>query len=147
MVYDLISERHAPPYRISSPSDAYTVLKRYSNARTERFLVVLLNGAHDVISTRIITVGLLNKTIVHCREVFRPAIVENAAALLLSHNHPSSRLDPSSQDLDITKRLQDAGELLGIPVLDHLIIGRSGFYSMVENGLMTPPGSGTSSYP
>lgn len=147
MVYDLISERHAPPYRINSPSDAYTVLRRYSNARTERFLVVLLNGAHDVISTRIITVGLLNKTIVHCREVFRPAIVENAAALLLSHNHPSNRLDPSSQDLDITKRLQDAGELLGIPVLDHLIIGRSGFYSMVEHGLMTPPGSGTSPYP
>lgn len=147
MLYDLISERHAPPYRIGGPGDAYTVLKRYANARTERFLVVLLNGAHDVISTRIITVGLLNKTIVHCREVFRPAIVENAAALLLSHNHPSNRLDPSSQDLDITKRLQDAGELLGTPVLDHLIIGRCGFYSMVEHGLMTPSGSGTSPYP
>lgn len=137
MLYDLISERHAPPYRISSPRDAYTVLKRYANARTERFLVVLLNGAHDVVSTRIITVGLLNRTIVHPREVFRPAIVENAAAMLLSHNHPSNRLDPSQEDLDITIRLQDAGELLGIPVLDHLIIGRTGFYSMVEHGQMT----------
>lgn len=137
MLYDIISERHAPPYRISSPGDAYTVLKRYANARTERFLVVLLNGAHDVVSTRIITVGLLNRTIVHPREVFRPAIVENAAAMLLSHNHPSSRLDPSQEDLDITKRLQDAGEILGIPVLDHLIIGRTGFYSMVEHGQMT----------
>jgi len=137
MVYDLISERHAPPYRISSPGDAYTVLKRYANARTERFLVVLLNGAHDVVSTRIITVGLLNRTIVHPREVFRPAIVENAASVLLSHNHPSNRLDPSQEDLDITKRLQDAGEILGIPVLDHLIIGRIGFYSMVEHGQMT----------
>jgi len=93
MLYDIISERHAPPYRISSPGDAYTVLKRYANARTERFLVVLLNGAHDVVSTRIITVGLLNRTIVHPREVFRPAIVENAASVLLSHNHPSNRLD------------------------------------------------------
>lgn len=137
MLYDIISERHAPPYRISSPGDAYTVLKRYANARTERFLVVLLNGAHDVVSTRIITVGLLNRTIVHPREVFRPAIVENAASVLLSHNHPSSRLDPSQEDLDITKRLQDAGEILGIPVLDHLIIGRTGFYSMVEHGQMT----------
>lgn len=137
MLYDLISERHAPPYQISSPSDAYAVLKRYANARTERFLVVLLNGAHDVISTRIITVGLLNRTIIHPREVFRPAIVENAAAMLLSHNHPSSRLEPSQEDLAITKRLQEAGELLGIPVLDHLIIGRSGFISMVERGLMT----------
>lgn len=137
MLYDIISERHAPPYRISSPGDAYTVLKRYANARTERFLVVLLNGAHDVVSVRIITVGLLNRTIVHPREVFRPAIVENAAAMLLSHNHPSCRLDPSQEDLEITKRLQDAGELLGIPVLDHLIIGRTGFYSMVEHGQMT----------
>ena len=137
MVYDLISERHAPPYRISSPSDAYTVLKRYANARTERFLVVLLNGAHDVVSTRIITVGLLNRTIVHPREVFRPAIVESAAAIVLSHNHPSNRLDPSPEDLEITRRLQDAGEILGIPVLDHLVIGRSGFLSMVERGLMT----------
>lgn len=137
MLYDIISERHAPPYRISSPGDAYTVLKRYANARTERFLVVLLNGAHDVVSTRIITVGLLNRTIVHPREVFRPAIVENAASVLLSHNHPSNRLDPSQEDLDITKRLQDAGEILGIPVLDHLIIGRTGFYSMVEHGQMT----------
>lgn len=137
MLYDLICERHAPPYRISSPGDAYTVLKRYANARTERFLVVLLNGAHDVVSTRIITVGLLNRTIVHPREVFRPAIVENAAAIVLSHNHPSNRLDPSREDLEISKRLQDAGELLGIPVLDHLIIGRTGFYSMVEHGQMT----------
>ncbi len=138
MVYDLISERHAPPYRISSPSDAYTVLKRYSNARTERFLVVLLNGAHDVVSVRIITVGLLNRTIVHPREVFRPAIVENAASIVLSHNHPSNKLEPSPEDLEITRRLQDAGEILGIPVLDHLIIGRTGFYSMVERGQMSP---------
>ncbi len=130
MVYDLISERHAPLYRISSPSDAYAVLKRYTNARTERFLIVLLNGAHDVVSTRIITIGLLSRTLVHPREVFRPAIVENAAAIVLSHNHPSNRLDPSREDLDISKRLQDAGEILGIPVLDHIIIGRSGFYSL-----------------
>lgn len=138
MVYDLISERHAPPYRISSPSDAYNVLKRYANARTERFLVVLLNGAHDVLSTRIITVGLLNRTIVHPREVFRPAIVENAASIVLSHNHPSNRLDPSPEDLEITRRLQEAGEILGIPVLDHLIIGRTGFCSMIERGQMSP---------
>lgn len=147
MLYDLISERHAPSYRVSSPHDAYTVLKRYANARTERFLVVLLNGVHDVVSTRIITVGLLNRTIVHPREVFRPAIVENAAAMLISHNHPSNRLEPSQEDLDITRRFQDAGELLGIPVLDHLIIGRSGFYSLVEHGQMSLSRSSSSSYP
>jgi len=147
MLYDIISERHAPPYRIGGPNDAYTVLKRYANARTERFLVVLLNGAHDVVSTRIITVGLLNRTIVHPREVFRPAIVESAASVLISHNHPSNRLDPSQEDLDITRRLQDAGEILGIPVLDHLIIGRTGFYSMVEHGQMTPSRPGANPYP
>ena len=147
MLYDIISERHAPPYRIGGPNDAYMVLKRYANARTERFLVVLLNGAHDVVSTRIITVGLLNRTIVHPREVFRPAIVESAASVLISHNHPSNRLDPSQEDLDITRRLQDAGEILGIPVLDHLIIGRTGFYSMVEHGQMTPSRPGANPYP
>lgn len=147
MVYDLISERHAPPYRISSPSDAYAVLKRYANARTERFLAVLLNGAHDVVSTRIITIGILSRTLVHPREVFRSAIVENAAAIVLSHNHPSNRLEPSQEDLDITKRLQEAGELLGIPVLDHLIIGRTGFHSMVEHGQMTPSRPGANPYP
>jgi len=136
MVYDLISERHAPPYRVTNPEDAYHVLRRYAKARTERFLVILLNGAHDIISVRIVTIGLLTRTLVHPREVFRPAIIAGSAAVILAHNHPSNHLDASTEDIEITHRLQDAGELLGIPVLDHVIISRSGFVSMMKQGLM-----------
>lgn len=138
MTYDIVSERHAPPYKIGRPQDIYNVLKRYANARTERFICLTLDGAHQVIKANIISIGLVNRTVVHPREVFYPAIVQNACAVVISHNHPSGCLDPSPEDREITDRLHQASEVLGIALLDHVILSRKGFYSFVEHGLLSP---------
>jgi DNA repair protein RadC len=135
MQYDILSVRSSrTPYKVSSPSDIFAVLRRYASARSERFIVLTLDGAHQVIRANIISIGLVNRTVVHPREVFYPAIV-------VSHNHPSGRLDPSPEDRDITDRLRQASEVLGIALLDHVIIGRTGFYSFVEHGLLSAPNS------
>lgn len=140
MIYELVSERRAPAYKVSSPSDAYKAFSRYAKARTERFLVATLNGAHEIVRVHITSIGLVNRTVVHPREVFFPAIRDNAVAIIVSHNHPSSHLDPSPEDLEISRRLREAGDILGIALLDHLIIGpKGGFYSFTEHGLLPPP--------
>lgn len=139
MIYQMVSERHAPSYRIASPKDAFNALTRYANARCERFIVLTLDGAHQLIASRIISMGLVNRTVVHPREVFFPAIKDNAVAIIVAHNHPSGRLDPSPEDLEITRRLRESGEILGISLLDHVVFHKkTGFYSFVEHGLLSP---------
>jgi DNA repair protein RadC len=91
-----------------------------------------------VIRANLISIGLVNRTVVHPREVFYPAIIQNACAIIISHNHPSGRLDPSMEDRDITDRLRQAAEVLGIALLDHVIISKDGYYSFVEHGLLDP---------
>jgi len=83
--------------------------------------------------------GVLNKTIVHAREVFITAIRDNSAAVIVAHNHPSGSLEPSAEDIEISKRLCEAGDILGIAVLDHVIISKSGYYSLCEHGKLTFP--------
>jgi len=139
MIYELVSERHAPPYKVSRPQDIYGALARYARARTERFICCTLSGSHDILKIHLVSIGLVNRTVVHPREVFITAIKDNAVAIVVAHNHPSGHLDPSSEDREITSRLKDASEVLGIPLLDHVIIGRSGYYSFVEHGLLEPP--------
>lgn len=134
MTYQIVSERKAPEYRISSPSDLYVLIERYSRKRQEHFLTITLDGAHKVIAVRIISIGILNKAIVHPREIFRTAITDSACSIVLAHNHPSGELDPSKEDRDITDRLIESGKLLGIEVLDHLIISKKGYYSFLESG-------------
>lgn len=95
-----------------------------------------LNGAHEVIETRVVTIGILNRTIVHPREVFADPIADRAAAIIVAHNHPSGQLEPSEEDIIITRRLSEVGELLGITLLDHLILGSKGGYSsFAESGI------------
>jgi DNA repair protein RadC len=96
----------------------------------EQFLVLLLNARHEVMGRETISVGSLNASIVHPREVFKPAVLTSAAALVLIHNHPSGDPEPSEEDLSITKRLVGAGELLGISVLDHVIVAGRGVVSL-----------------
>jgi DNA repair protein RadC len=91
-----------------------------------------LDGSHQTINVHEITKGLANRTLVHPREVFAPAIEDRAVAIIIAHNHPSGKTDPSGEDLDITKRLVDAGTILGIPVLDHVIVGRENYTSLKE---------------
>ncbi len=125
--------------RIGCPEDAWQLVRHFDDRKQERFLCCTLNGAHDVIAVRVVTVGLVNRTIVHPREIFSEAVADRACALVVAHNHPSGRLEPSPEDREITERLKSAGELLGIPLLDHLIFSHEAFISMVEQGYMEAP--------
>ena len=103
----------------------------------EHFVCISLNGANEVIEKRIVTIGLLDKSPVHPREVFADVIADRAAAVIFVHNHPSGELQPSESDLNIHRQLTEAGKILGIQVLDHVIVTRKGYYSLKEAGLLT----------
>lgn len=122
-------------YKVTNPSIAFKVLQKYKDESREQFIVLTLNSDSLVIGCHVISVGVLDKTLVHPREVFLPAIQDRAKSIIVAHNHPSGRLDPSQDDINTIKRLKDSGELLGIPVLDSLIFHDS-FVSMAELGLM-----------
>ena len=104
--------------------------------KQETFRILLLNAKGDIISIETISAGELTSTLVHPREVFRPAVKKSAAAMVLVHNHPSGDPQPSSEDVETTFRLQECGRLMGIRVLDHLVIGDGTYISMVSEGLM-----------
>jgi len=120
--------------KIGSPSDIYPWLWGYAEKKQEHFIVFCLNGNNEIQSRRVVTVGLLNSSQIHPREVFAPAVLERAASVILAHNHPSGNLIPSEEDLKVTERLRVAGDILGIPVLDHIIFSMGGFYSFLQHG-------------
>ena len=109
---------------------------RLRDLRKERFLSVLLDGRNRVIRENVVSEGTLTASLVHPREVFAPAIRESAGSILLVHNHPSGDPEPSPEDLEITRRLCAVGELVGIHVLDHVVIGDGGYVSFLERGLI-----------
>ncbi|GHU27804.1 hypothetical protein FACS1894172_02810 [Spirochaetia bacterium] len=140
MTYEIVSERKVRDSgQLTNPEEVFKVVKRYAKAKQEQFIVLTLSGSHQVISVSIVSLGLVNKTIVHPREVFNRAIRDMATAVIVCHNHPSGKLAPSEEDLDITRRLCEAGEIIGIYVIDHLIISKSGFLSLKQQGLMDKP--------
>jgi len=104
--------------------------------KQEYFVCISLNGAGEIVGNRIITVGLLDHSLVHPREVFADPITDRAASVILVHNHPSGILESSKQDILMTKQLVEAGSVLGIKVLDHLIVSKKGYLSMKEKGLL-----------
>lgn len=122
--------------KISAASDAYPLLQHFASEKQEHFICISLNGAHEVIATRVVTVGLVNATQIHPREVFADPITDRASAIIVAHNHPSGQLAPSAEDLKATKLLVDAGKILGIRVLDHVIFGKNGFISLQEKGYL-----------
>ncbi|MBN2283128.1 MAG: DNA repair protein RadC [Deltaproteobacteria bacterium] len=123
-------------YRISFPPDVLPLVRHYGDRKQECFVCLSLNGAHEVIASRVVSVGLVNRTQVHPREVFADPITDRASAIIVAHNHPSGNLTPSDEDRAVTKQLQAAGETLGIPVLDHVIFDHRGYYSFLEKGDM-----------
>jgi DNA repair protein RadC len=120
------------------PAEAAPLLAQYiGETDREVFAVALLTIRHRVLGLHTVSVGCLTSSLVHPREVFKPAILAGAAALLLAHNHPSGDPEPSAEDIALTRRLVSAGQLLGIEVLDHLILGESGRYvSLRERGVL-----------
>jgi DNA repair protein RadC len=121
---------------IRFPEDVFNLVRHYGDRRQERFICVSLNGAHEVIAVRVVTVGLVNKTIVHPREVFSDPLQDRASAVCVAHNHPSGKLVPSEEDNEITFRLKEAADILGINFLDHLIFSGEGFFSYSRSGLI-----------
>ncbi|MBQ7317432.1 MAG: DNA repair protein RadC [Phascolarctobacterium sp.] len=118
----------------SCPQDAAEFLMpRLRYAAKEQFVVVLLNGRNKVIGTELVSEGSLSNSIVHPREVFAPALLKHAAAVMVAHNHPSGDPKPSNEDRDITSMLVRSGKVLGVPLLDHLIIGDGTYYSFLEH--------------
>jgi DNA repair protein RadC len=127
-----------PTFKVSNPANTFSIPQLYRNAcaKTERFMVITLNSAHEMIKFHVITQGLVNRTMVHPREVLRPAILDNASAIIIAHNHPSGKVEPSSEDREITIRLNKAAKIIGIPLLDHIIVSKKGYYSFIEHGLI-----------
>lgn len=102
----------------------------------EHLILFTLNGAHEVINEYVVTIGLVNMTVVAPREIFKRAVRDNATAIIIGHNHPSGNTTPSEEDKAITKRLVQSGLLMGIQLVDHIIIGESGYTSFKEERLM-----------
>ena len=121
---------------ISSPADVDGLLRgRIANRDRENFVVLLLNTKNEVIEMPTISVGTLSASLVHPREVFKPAIKASAASVILAHNHPSGKVEPSREDREVTQRMSGAAQIIGIEVLDHVILG-DGYFSMKENGML-----------
>ena len=119
---------------IRRPEDIWNEVKHYAERNQEQLLVLSFNGAGELLGIHVATVGLVDKVVMHPREIFAEAIKERAVSVVIVHNHPSGQLSPSQADRILTKRISTAGKLLGIKVLDHLIISTSGYYSFREMG-------------
>jgi len=122
--------------KIETPADLLPQIRHYADRKQEHFLCATINGANEVINVRVVSIGLIDRSPVHPREVFADAISDRACAIIVAHNHPNGTLEPSSNDLDVTKQLKGAGEVVGISLLDHIIFNRSGYFSLLENGLL-----------
>lgn len=120
--------------KISFPADVLPLIQNYADRKQEHFICVSINGANEVIKSRVVSVGLVNKTQVHPREVFADPITDRASGIIAAHNHPNGSLSPSNEDIEITKQLKFAGETLGIRLLDHIIFNHKGYYSFLESG-------------
>jgi DNA repair protein RadC len=116
---------------INTPDQVYrSVIKDFYNKKQEQLGVISLDSKNRIISSDIISVGTVNETLIHPREVFRRAVLRNAVAIILVHNHPSGDPTPSTDDIRVTERLVDAGNNIGVPVLDHLILSDGGYASL-----------------
>ena len=122
--------------KITTPKDIYEELRAYRKKQQEYFIALYLDGANCLLETKVITIGTLNQSLVHPREVFAYAIEKRCASIIIAHNHPSGILSPSKEDLDVTQRLQKSAKILGIELLDHVIFTKEGFYSFDEEGLL-----------
>jgi DNA repair protein RadC len=128
-----------PGLAVRGPRDlAPVLLAEFGRRRREHFVAFYLDARHRLLVLETVAVGSLNASLVHPREVFRPAVAVGAAALVVAHNHPSGCPRPSREDLELTARLEDCGRLMGIELLDHLVVGRRDVVSLRESGWPAP---------
>lgn len=120
--------------KITTPSDVLPLIRHFADRRQEHFLSITINGANEVMNVRVVSIGLVDRSPVHPREVFADALADRASGIVVAHNHPAGNLEPSKADLDITFQLRQAGEIMGIELLDHIIFDRNTYYSFLESG-------------
>ncbi len=118
--------------KIHKAADMHPLLQPYALEKQEHFVVVSLNGAHEIVDIHVVSVGSQNRTIVHPRDVFSHAVQTKASAIIVAHNHPSGNCEPSVEDYQLTERLILSAKAIGIQLLDHLIITKTGFFSFLE---------------
>lgn len=122
--------------RVQQPSDILPFVRNYAMSNKEHFLAITLNGSHEIIQIHVVSVGTLNRTLIHPREIFAEAIKESASAMVVCHNHPSGNCEPSDEDILTTETLLEASKILGISLLDHIIIDCENYFSFKENSLL-----------
>lgn len=128
-------------FKISSPDDVATAVRKITEKEVggderEHFIAVALNTKNKITGYYIVSIGTVNSSLVHPREVLRFAIAQGATAFIVAHNHPSGQVDPSQEDIKVTERLREAGALVGIPLLDHIIVGDNDHYSFKADGMI-----------
>lgn len=123
--------------KISSPSDASILLRNFlEDSDRELLIVCCMDTKNQPTCINIVSIGTLNSSLVHPREVFKAAILGNSSSIIVAHNHPSGDTTPSNEDVNITNRLKEAGKIIGIDLLDHIIIGKNHFTSLKERGIL-----------
>jgi len=138
----LVKERvgsYELPREIRCPEEAYNAIRVTTNVQAEAqevFGILILNIKNRIVAVHEISRGTLNSSMAHPREVFKPAILHNAASIICFHNHPSGDPEPSREDVELTKRLVEAGKIMGIEVFDHIVVGDEGYVSLKERGVM-----------
>ena len=120
--------------KILTPADLLPHVRHYADRKQEHFLCASINGANEILNIRVVSIGLIDRSPVHPREVFADALTDRASAVIVAHNHPAGSLEPSPSDVEVTKQLKAAGDIVGITLLDHIIFNRNGYFSFLEAG-------------
>ena len=132
--FEFVRRRIKPEgLKIKFPADVLPLIQHYADRKQEHFLCISINGANEVMNVRVVSIGLVNKSQVHPREVFADVISERASAVIVAHNHPHGELKPSDEDIQITKQLKEAARILGLSLLDHIIFNTKGYFSFAEH--------------
>ena len=122
--------------KIMTPADLLPHVRHYADRKQEHFLCASINGANELLNIRVVSIGLIDRSPVHPREVFADPLSDRASAVIVAHNHPSGGLEPSPSDIEITAQLKAAGAIVGIDLLDHIIFNRTGYFSFLETGAL-----------
>ena len=132
--FEFVRRRIKPEgLKIKFPADVLPLIQHYADRKQEHFLCISINGANEVMNVRVVSIGLVNKSQVHPREVFADVISERASAVIVAHNHPQGELKPSNEDIQVTKQLKEAAKTLGLGLLDHIIFNTKGYFSFAEH--------------
>jgi DNA repair protein RadC len=132
--FEFVRRRIKPQgLKIKFPTDVLPLIRHYGDRKQEHLICISVNAANEVINVRVVTIGLIDKTHMHPREVFAEAIYDRASAVIIAHNHPVGDLIPGKKDKEITDKIKEAGKVLGISLLDHIIFNSSDYYSFVEH--------------